>query len=532
MSGRRCRIDQPVRRDGTANDEGSALILTLVFVLVVSLVVLPLMNYIMAVTRSNRSLVVRAERVEAVKAGLQTALINPTQLYAACVRSGRTTAVALAVPPDLGIESHCTTTSDALAEAPGNLRWALTTVQSGSNVYVPAPYASPDPSSPEIDGSVSAAWCSTMASVPQVPCGKPYPGNGASNTSAWINDASQASAGSKIFSPLLPPFSNTLRSATPKDLLTGDAPCKIYFPGKYVDDVVITGSTPVYFVSGVYYFEKAVRISGDADVVVGAGPTQGCADSDAIAVAETVDAPLDAYSNGVGGTFVFGAEGRFIVDTATAPSGSAGARVVFNRRLVGGSDPLAVLNNISIMSVNGVWNGSSTTDLDIPGELHVPVALVSGSSPTDPWTQKYKASTLIPTMAAAAPCSPPPAPPAANCPIVDFDFTTASKVTVSVPGYVAVPQGSVSVHTADGAQGNKSVSFSGGVLAAQVQVGVPTPALIQVGLLNPVVQKTFKITTSTLAGVPQIVSVAVVQVNETGGYAINSSVVQLASNIP
>ena len=149
------------RRGRTTNDQGSALILTLVFVLVVSLVVLPLMNYIMAVTRSNRALVVRAERVEAVKAGLQTALINPTQLYAACVRSGRTTSVALAVPPGLGIESRCTTTSDALAEMPGNLRWALTTVQAGSNLFNPAPYASPDPSSPDIEGSVSAAWCST-----------------------------------------------------------------------------------------------------------------------------------------------------------------------------------------------------------------------------------------------------------------------------------------------------------------------------------------------------------------------------------
>ena len=507
------------------SDQGSALIMTLVFIIVVSLTVLPLMGYILGVTRSNRLLVIRAERIEAVKAGLRTALISPTQLYAACINSGRTTSVALAVPPGLGITSKCTTTQDALAEVPSDLRWALTTTQAGSEVYVPAAYVNPDPGSPELNGMMSPTWCTSMNSAPPVPCGKPYPNNGSVDTMAWLADTSQTSAGSKVWTPQLPPFSNTLRSATAKDLLTGDAPCKIFFPGKYIDDVVITDSTPVYFVSGVYYFEKTLRISGDAQVVVGAGLTPGCADSDAIAVAETVNAPLDAYSNGVGGTFVFGADGRFVVDTATA-GGAAGASIVFNRRLVGANDPLAPLNNISIMSVNGVWSGSSTTALDIPGQLHVPVALVSGSTPTDPWTQKYKASTLVSPATPAVQCAPPPTAPAVDCPIIDFSFTTAAKITVSIPGYVAVPQGSISVQTAAGAEVSKSITFGGGILAAQMQVNAPTPEFLQLGLLNPVVQKTFKITTTTTTGKPTIEAVALVQVNETGGYAVNSWVVE------
>ena len=61
----------------------------------------------------------------------------------------------------------------------------------------------------------------------------------------------------------------------------------------------------------------------------------------------------------MGGTFVFGADGRLIIDTETA-SGAAGMSMRFNRRLVDKTDPLAVLNDISIMSVNGVWNGTST----------------------------------------------------------------------------------------------------------------------------------------------------------------------------
>lgn len=516
------RIRDRARRSGARHaDEGSSLILCLVFIIVVSLMVIPVMDYIMAVTRSNRVLVNRAERVEAVKGGLRAALVNPAQLYAACVSSGRTMAVPLAVPPDLGIASSCTTTKDALQTVPSDLRWALTSTQAGSNALIPPPYVSPDPSSPEMDGMISAAWCTSMTQSPQVPCGKPYPYNGNTDTVAWVTDTTSTSSGSRIYSPQLPPFSNSIRPAAPKDLPLQDTPCDVFFPGKYVDDVVITSSKPVYFVSGIYYFEKSLRISGDAHVVVGAGIAAGCADSDAVAVADAPDAPPDAYSSGVGGTFVFGANGRFVVDTATA-GGSTGASIVFNRRLVATNDPLASLNDISIMSVNGVWNGTSTATLDLPGQLHVPVALVAGTTPTDPWAQRYKASALVSTPSAPVACAPAPAVPAASCPIIDLNFTTSGTISVKVPGYIAVPQGSISVQTTPGAGVNKSVSFGGGILTAQMSVSADVPQFLQLGLLNPVVQKTFKITTSTTSGNPRIVSVALVQVNETGGYAVNS----------
>lgn len=93
---------------------------------------------------------------------------------------------------------------------------------------------------------------------------------------------------------------------------------------------------------------------------------------------------------------------------------------------------------------------------------------------------------------------------------------------MKVPCYIAVPQGSISVQTTPGAGVNKSVSFGGGILAAQMSVSADVPQFLQLGLLNPIVQKTFKITTSTTSGNPQIVSVALVQLNETGGYAVNS----------
>ncbi|MFM2070672.1 MAG: hypothetical protein RLZZ623_935, partial [Actinomycetota bacterium] len=478
-------------------DEGSALILALVVIIIGSMMVLPIMGYTLSVLHANRTAHAKADRVEAVKGGLRAALYSPANLYTACLPSGRTTSIALAAPPGLGVQSWCTTTKDALQDIPSDQRYALTTVQAGSNTQIPAPYMAPGGPSPELDGTISALWCTSIGASPPVPCGRPFPGNGG-DPLAWMASSSVTTAGSKIFLPYLPPFSNTLAYAggysMPPDEFGN--PCKVYFPGKYTDDVVITGTTPVYFVSGIYYFEKTLRFSGDAHVVVGAGAEPACVDSDAIAVADAIGAPFDAYSSGVGGTFVFGAAGRLMIDTGTASTGT-GVNVVFNRRLVDSTDPLAILNHVSITSVTGVWDGTTTTDLDIPGQLHVPETLVYGSTPSDAWSQFYKASTVISPATPSAPCAAPPTAVGVGCPIIDIKLTTAAKVSLKIPGYVSVPQGAVSVSTTPAAKANKSIIFGGGILAAQMTVTTDVPAFMQLGLLNPVVQKTFKVVTET-----------------------------------
>lgn len=509
-------------------DQGSALILALVLILVGTMMVIPVMSYTMSVTRSNRVTDETANRAEAVKGGLRAALYDPVALYQACVNSGRTTAVQLAVPPGLNIKSECTTTQDALQDVPSDQRFALATTLAGSGASIPAPYVA-DPTRPDLDGTMSPQWCTSMVAADEnakIPCGKPYGNNGAADPLAWMADASVTTAGGKIFTPSLPPFSNTLRFANGYDMASSDGPCKVFFPGRYTDDVVITGSTPVYFASGIYYFEKTVRISGDANVVVGSGAAPACVESDAVAVADA-NAPFSANSTGVGGTFVFGAAGRLVIDTATA-TGAAGMSLKFNRRLVAKTDPFAVLNDVSIMSVNGVWNGTATSDLDVPGLLHVPVSGVFSGSviDPDPWTHSYKASTLVSTVIPPTPCAPPPTAVTTECPIIDVNLTTAAKINIKIPGYVSIPQGSFSLMIGAGAGVDKTLSFGGGILAAQMSVPGEAPAFLQLGLLNPVVQKTFKITTETVTGLPKIVSVALVQVNETGGHAVNSWVVQ------
>lgn len=514
-------------------DEGSALILALVLILVGTMMVLPVMKYTMSVTRANRVSSTVADRSEAVKGGLRAALYDPVALYQACVNSGRTTPVYLATPPGLGIQSWCTTTQDALQDVPSDQRYALATTMVGSQAGIPAPYVA-EPERPELDGTMSPSWCTSMVSADvnaKVPCGKPYPMNGDADPARWTLDTSNVTAGAKVFWPSLPPFSNTLAYAGGYAMPLGDGnqPCTVYFPGKYTDDVVITGSTPVYFVSGIYYFEKTVHISGDANVVVGSGSTPACVESDAVAVADAINAPFDAYSSGVGGTWVFGQNGRLLINNSVA-TGAGGMSLKFNRRLVDKTDPMAVLNDISIMSVTGVWNGTATVAYDVPGMMHVPVAPVfTGTlNEPEPRTHSYKSSLLVASALGTTTCAPPPTAVTAACPIIDVNLSSAATLNVKIPGYVSIPQGTFNLSVGAGAGVNKTLSFGGGILAAQMVVPGEAPAFLQLGLLNPVVQKTFKITTETTGGSPKMVSIALVQVNETGGHAVNSWVVQPA----
>ncbi len=181
------------------------------------------------------------------------------------------------------------------------------------------------------------------------------------------------------------------------------------------------------------------------------------------------------------------------------------------------------------MSVNGVFSGSTTAELNIPGQLNVPVTPVlngaSGTSP-DPWSHFYRSSTLVSTVAAPVGCGLPLTGVTSSCPIIDIKFTNTSSVQVKIPGYVSVPQGSLSLEVATGMGVGKWLVFGGGILAAQMGVSGDAPEFQQLGLLNPVVQKTFKVVTETIDGDPKVTSIALVQVNETGGHAVNSWVIQ------
>ena len=296
----------------------------------------------------------------------------------------------------------------------------------------------------------------------------------------------------------------------------------MYFPGTYNSAVTITDSVPTYFASGIYYFESTVTFCGSANVVVGGGASPGCTD-DQDAAYNAINAPLNHNITGLGATFIFGAAGRLVVNDAA--STTVGPTVVFNNRLVASTDISSLASkNVSIISVDGVVSGSGTSssEVNISNQLRVPASLVGDTPPTDPVGSGYLPSTLIPTVAPAAP----------ETPIIDISFTKALASKVYMPGYLSVPQCRVSIQATPTSKANKDVELVGGVLAALFSQSPDQPATLQIGLVNPVVQKTFQLVAVTTSGTPSVNSVAVVQINDYGEYAVNSWVTNSAGSTP
>ena len=153
-------------------DQGAALILALVMVLVGALIVTPLLSYGVTVTRGSRIATAKNQRAEAVKGALRVALADPKAMYDACSGSGLHNEVTLASPSkaenpdgtglDIDVHTVCTTVKSATELQPSELRVAMTTTESGS-------------------------------SAPAGTVGDAYTGSGSNSINAWVNDTSTTS---------------------------------------------------------------------------------------------------------------------------------------------------------------------------------------------------------------------------------------------------------------------------------------------------------------------------------------------------
>ncbi len=348
------------RRD---RDAGTILPLVLVMIVIGSLWVVPVLSYSSSTFRANRALSEQTQRIEAVKSGLRVSLADPVSVYERCGNGGPSTPVGLASTTATGISvlTNCYYIDHQSAQSAEELRVGLVATQVGK---------SPPP---ELTGN---------AFVPADPM----------STSEWYTDATLQSETDKIWLPDLPVHALNLRSPGGYQMPTGYPSCTVYFPGTYLDPLVLDG--PTFFTSGIYYFENEVRVEGGGDIVVGAGSEQGCAtDQEAAFYAE--NAPSTHNIGGLGATWVFGDEGRLVV---TNDNGSP-IDLVFNRRYVSPEDTGAAASaDVSLISVNGELDIDGLTGIDLyaTGLIEVPLSAVGGDTPIPATQQDYLPSVFTP----------------------------------------------------------------------------------------------------------------------------------------
>lgn len=360
-------------------DEGSALIMVLVFVAVASLFALPMLEYSMSVTRHNSVLSTKTRRQEAVKAGLRTALADPTKLYNHCNEN-----VDLAGPgiDGIDVESSCSFVDFSLAELDTDLHLGLVATRVGETIpsSLEAIVEKDAAGDPVLDGSGNPV---RFVYAPQT-----------SDPEEWLNTAApyapnSVSSPRRIWLPNLPVHSVNLRGASGFQMPAGYPTCRVYFPGTYRDPIVLDG--PTYFASGVYYFQNTVTVAAGADVVVGMGRSLGCT-TDQEAVFYATNAPAVHTISGLGGTFVFGHDAARDTDGRLVVTNAAGSTAIrFNQRYVAANDAGGQPSfGVSIVSVNGkaisgpdAQGEFELAPLDVPGVNHVPASVVGVDGDVD-----------------------------------------------------------------------------------------------------------------------------------------------------
>ena len=324
--------------------------------------------------------------------------------------------------------------------------------------------------------------------------------------------------------PNLPPVPAYTRGTLNPPMLGS---CKLYFPGRYLDPLVIDGGDH-YFASGVYYFDDVVTISGGARVVAGQGPIGGCAGGDAPAALAPTGPNVTAIT-GRGATFLFGGDGRLVVsgarfemnrrvsDATTRGSDGVSIRTVnFGTVALPPADPAApvppapatvippdtVFIGATYDAANPGCDATLSTQHCLQAAATHEVRLVSGGTPAS-----YANSNLAATDVA-----------------VRFDQTTGSAAdnAIVVDGLILTSNASVVLD--GGANSNHRLRISGGLVVNSVVLNHQAPSAdYLIGLVDQAVQRRFALTVQvTGADGGKARSNAVLDVNVDGRYAINA----------
>lgn len=364
------------------SDRGSVLMLVLVMVVISALLIIPVMTYSVTVMKANSVLSVKTQRFEAVKSGLRTSLYDPLELYRQCDEEVGAKAIGSIDVNGMQVDSSCQLVGYANTVLGDHLRFGLVATEMGQTI------------APALKGK---KFASTGA-----------PGDWVGLTTSTFEDPGNTDAWDKIWLPDVPTHPRTVRTRVEgHNMPSGYGGCKVYFPGKYVDDIVLDGET--FFASGIYYFEGDVTVVGGADVVVGDGRTQGCASSqEAVFFADPPLPPGQPHNiTGFGATWLFGGEGRLVISNAN----NQPLHFDFNRRYVDDPNSDSSLF-VSIASINGDIDGlGNFVDYNDPGFVQVPMSRVMIAKDTyeSPIAHEMVPSVLtdVPRLPAAPTVNPP-----------------------------------------------------------------------------------------------------------------------------
>ena len=481
-----------MRSTQTPRDQGSALLLVLILMVIGSVIAVGLLTYTRVLLDTRPALHEQNAAAEAVKSGTRMAItlqrdFGPSGCFATSANWSLN---------GYNVNSTCSTIA---SYSTGSNRYgAITTLNSGSIANLVGPTWA-GASSSAINGNIVINTGTAAA-----PSSNQLNNDGSSpwttSSSQWSQFAGDNPTGTGWLYPQLPQIPSFERPGSQASIGT----CLLYFPGRYNGTTALTlnGGTH-FFSSGIYYFERPLVVTGGAQVVFGEGSYAGCAVDAQAAYAST--APKSHEITGKGATLLLGNSASLTVQDSS---------VRFNRRV--STSTTRGSEGVSIRTVNF---GQSTTAV-IPADT---VLLPDGK------TTPVANHSIIP-IANAAPVSYVSsnlAPSTSWGVDIRLSGTTSTTNRFLADGYVFVPNTGV---RATGSSAAYEFAMSSGVVAAKIELSLglaPSKGATSysVGIVSRTLQRKVRFSVSTTNGVRHAVSTAVVEVHADKSYAINSWVV-------
>ncbi|MSV57673.1 MAG: hypothetical protein F2909_03605, partial [Actinobacteria bacterium] len=329
------------RKELSERDQGSALLLVLILMVVGSVIAIGLLTFTRVLLDTRPALHEQNSAAEAVKSGTRMAItlqrdFGPSACFAASANWSIN---------GYNVNSTCTTVTSYTSGA--NRYGTITTLNSGTTTNI---------TTPSWAGAITTALSGNIlinAGTATAPLSSNFTNDGSTSWTSiakqWWQLAGDNPTGSVWNYPQLPQIPSFERPGSQASIGT----CSLYFPGRYLGTTALTLTSGThYFASGIYYFERPLIITGGAQVVFGEGSYGGCAVDAQAAYAST--APKSHEITGKGATLLLGSGATLTVQESS---------VRFNRRV--STSTTRGSEGVSIRTVNF---GQSNTAVVIPAD--------------------------------------------------------------------------------------------------------------------------------------------------------------------